>query len=361
MPDYELKRLQEVNRYLKLKISKEKELQEITEVAAKICNSPIALITLIDEATQYMKFKVGTSILTNTRENAFCNYVISQDDVVVIPDTGKDPMFAHHPLRDGETNVQFYAGAPLKTKDGLNLGSLCVIDHQAGNLTDIQITMLGVLAQQVIHILESDLSRQILNEQYLETKRNEITLRSLFESSGSCQMLIDRKFNLLFFNKAIFDFMLQHYNRELALGQPVTDFIGADFYTEFVGNCGRVLLGETITSESHLQADGISFWWQFNYSPAYDPEGEIIGISYNATNVTDLKVAKAETIEHEQMLKAIAFIQAHELRRPVSSILGLMSLIKMDEALADIEEVVMLERAALEMDSIIRRLVSYTD
>lgn len=358
MPHRELQRLQEVNRYLKLKISKEGELQEIAEFAAQICGTPIALITLIDDDTQFIKFRVGTDLTETTRADAFCSHVISQNEVLIVPDTGLDSRFINNPLRKGKTDIQFYAGAPLKTHDGMNLGSLCVIDHKARQLTDVQVNMLTILAKQVIHILEFDLSLQILKDQYIETKRNEITLRSLFESSGSCQMLVDRQLNLVFFNKAIYDFMINNYQRKLVVGNRITDVIGDDFMEESLRNFKLALSGQSITREFHLENAGEILWWQFNYTPAYNPEGEIIGVSYNATNVTDVKTARAETIEHEQMLKAIAFMQAHEIRKPVSSILGLMSLIKLDDDLAQKDEIVLMERAVIELDTVIKKIVS---
>ena len=82
MPLRELERLVTVNRFLKLEISKEKELQEVVELAAKICGTPTALITLIAEDTQHIKFKVGFEPETTSRADAFCNHVIEQDEVI---------------------------------------------------------------------------------------------------------------------------------------------------------------------------------------------------------------------------------------------------------------------------------------
>ncbi|TDO20243.1 GAF domain-containing protein [Pedobacter duraquae] len=358
MPHRELQRLQEVHRYLKLKISKESELQEIAEFAAQICGTPIALITLIDHDTQYVKFRVGTDLAETTRTDAFCSHVITQDEVLIVPNTGLDSRFSNNPLRKGKTDIQFYAGAPLKTQDGMNLGSLCVIDHQARQLTDVQVNMLTILAKQVIHILEFDLSLQILKDQYLETKKNEITLRSVFESSGSCHMLLDLDLNMLFFNKTVYDVMLDTYKKELVVGNSIMEIIDTDFRDEFLSNINRALAGESITRESSLRHEGKVYFWRFNYFPAYNSAHEIIGVSYNATDVTDIKTAEAQTIEHEQMLKAIAFMQAHEIRKPVSSILGLMNLIKLDPELAAKEEIMMMDLAVAELDASIKKIVS---
>ena len=360
MPDNDFNRLKAVYRYLELDISKEKELQEISDIAAQICNTPIALMTLIDEATQYIKFKNGSSSKSVGNQDAFCSTVIHQGEIIVVQDTALDPRFAGNPLGEGEKNIQFYAGAPITTKDGMNLGSLSVMDHVARSLTEMQTKMLSVLAKQAVQILEYDLSSQIRNAQYLQTKKNENILLSLFESSGSCQMLVGRDFELIFFNKAIYDFTLKHYGYRLVLGEKVIRFISPENMDDFSQTFELALSGQNVTKEYNVRTENKVSWWKFNFQPALNAEGKTIGVSYSATEITDVKTAKAETLEHEQMLRAIAFIQSHEIRRPVASILGLVNLMKLEDELAGKEEIVMLEHAALELDNTIRRIVGYS-
>src|SRR5471030_75989 len=109
MPQKELERLQAVTRFLKLKVSKEKEIQEIVELAAEICQTPTALITLLDHDTQYIKFRVGSDLETTTRQDAFCNHVIEQYEVMVVSDALKDERFVNSSLVTGDSSVRFYA------------------------------------------------------------------------------------------------------------------------------------------------------------------------------------------------------------------------------------------------------------
>jgi light-regulated signal transduction histidine kinase (bacteriophytochrome) len=102
-------------------------------------------------------------------------------------------------------------------------------------------------------------------------------------------------------------------------------------------------------------------WWNYNYAPALDAEGEIIGVSYNAINISDLKLKEQQSMAKDESLKAIAFIQSHEIRRPVSSIIGLMNLFKAQDYQSTREELMMLECAVLELDDKIRLIVNYTE
>ena len=176
MPRKELERLQAVDRFLKLKISREDELQELVNCAAEICETPIAMITLIDADTQHIRYRFGIDLVKTARADAFCNYTIQNEGIFIVPDTGKDQRFVDHPYRTGASNIQFYAGASLTTVDGINLGSLCVVDHQPKELSAVQQSMLGILSKQVVHILEFDYSLEVLKSQFLEAKANEIKL-----------------------------------------------------------------------------------------------------------------------------------------------------------------------------------------
>lgn len=136
MPLRELERLQAVNRFIKLEISKEKELQEIVELAASICGTPTALITLIGEDMQYIRFKTGFKYNTTRRKDAFCNHVIEQDELFMVLDTDLDNRFINNPLVTGGPHIRFYAASPLTTQDGHHLGSLCVIGQAPGELSE---------------------------------------------------------------------------------------------------------------------------------------------------------------------------------------------------------------------------------
>jgi hypothetical protein len=354
-------RLQAVDKFLNLNISRENELTEIARYAAEICCTPMAFITLLSADTQHILFCVGSDLKQTSRKDSFCNYTIMQDDVLVVPDTSKDERFMDNPLSDRTGfNIQFYAGAPLITKDGHNLGSLCVTAHEPMELSEIQQKMLAVLSRQIIHILDFDVSLAMLNEQYLEAKKSEIKLSSFFESSISCHLLIGKDLEVLAFNKTLAEIMRINHGLEMRIGNSVIDYIDDVFFPEFFTNFKKALLGKHIQNERPMITEGKKIWWNYNYVPALDADGEIIGVSYNAINITELKLKEQESIAKDESLKAIAFIQSHEIRRPVSSIIGLMNIFKAEGYQSTREELIMLERAVLELDDKIRLIVNHT-
>ena len=122
---------------------------ELTELAAKICETPISLISLVDENRQWFKSRHGLDATETPRDYAFCAHAILGDDLFVVPDSSKDERFSDNPLVTGEPRVHFYAGYPLEVSNNLKVGTLCVIDHKPRNLTEEQRQALKVLGNQV--------------------------------------------------------------------------------------------------------------------------------------------------------------------------------------------------------------------
>src|SRR6185295_1894172 len=121
----EAKRLKVLWQYDVLDTVPEEVFDDLTELAARICEAPISLV---DEDRQWFKAKVGVTIKETSRDISFCGHAIEQDDLFIIPDATKDERFAHNPLVTSDPKIRFYAGAPLITPDGHALGTLCVID-----------------------------------------------------------------------------------------------------------------------------------------------------------------------------------------------------------------------------------------
>jgi diguanylate cyclase (GGDEF)-like protein len=127
----------------------EKAFDDITRLAAYICGTPIALISLVDASRQWFKSKVGLDVAETARDIAFCDYTIKQGEVLIVPDALTDRRFATNPLVTCEPYIRFYAGVPLLTTEGHALGTLCVIDYLPREMTSGQVEALSTLGHQV--------------------------------------------------------------------------------------------------------------------------------------------------------------------------------------------------------------------
>ena len=153
-PKNESKRLEVLWQYDVLDTVPEAVFDDLAELAAKICESPIALISLIDEDRQWFKSKVGISVQETSRDISFCAHAIKGEDLFIVPDATKDLRFADNPLVKFAPKIRFYAGAPLITPDGFALGTLCVIDMVPRALRPDQRQALMILARHVMTQLE---------------------------------------------------------------------------------------------------------------------------------------------------------------------------------------------------------------
>lgn len=132
----------------------EEVFDDLTELAAQICEAPMALISLADEKRQWFKAKVGVTVNEISRDLSFCAYAINQPDLFIVADATQDERFANNPLVTSESKIRFYAGAPLITPDGQTLGTLCVIDKVPRELRPDQKQTLHILTRHVVSQLE---------------------------------------------------------------------------------------------------------------------------------------------------------------------------------------------------------------
>jgi GAF domain-containing protein len=150
----EKKRLAVLWQYEVLDTVPEELFDDLTELAARICEAPIALISLVDEKRQWFKSRIGLSVQETARDQSFCTHAIMQPDLFIVPDATLDPRFAQNPYVTGEPKIRFYAGAPLVTPDGHALGTLCVIDKVPRQLKPDQQQALRILGRHVVSQLE---------------------------------------------------------------------------------------------------------------------------------------------------------------------------------------------------------------
>jgi GAF domain-containing protein len=170
----EAKRLKVLWEYEVLDTVPEEVFDDLAELAAHICEAPIALISLVDEKRQWFKSRVGTTLSETSREVSFCAYAIAQPDLFIVPDATLHPRLAANPLVTTDPKIRFYAGAPLITPDGYALGTLCVIDKVPRQLRPDQKQALRILARHVVSQLE--LRRR--NKQLVDVRKENERLKT---------------------------------------------------------------------------------------------------------------------------------------------------------------------------------------
>lgn len=155
IPPDEAERLEGLRRYGVLDTEPELAFDRITSLAARLFDVPIALVSLVDEHRQWFKSCIGIDDTETRREISFCAHAILEDDVMVVPDATRDRRFEDNESVLGDPWVRFYAGAPLRTADGLKLGTLCVVDTDPRpEFTDDEQQLLADLAAIVMNELE---------------------------------------------------------------------------------------------------------------------------------------------------------------------------------------------------------------
>lgn len=178
-------RLRVLREYLVLDTGPEARFDEITHLASRICNAPIALMSLVDADRLYFKSHVGLDSQETPFPHAFCGHAIKQRGIFMVSDSHADARFAGHPLVTEPPHIRFYAAAPLVTPTRHAVGTLCVIDHVPRSLNADQSLALEVLARQIIVQLEQRRTISELKEAISTIK----TLQGLLSICAWCKKI----------------------------------------------------------------------------------------------------------------------------------------------------------------------------
>ena len=169
----EAARVAALHKYAILDTEPEQAFDDLVLLASFICKTPIALISLVDDARQWFKSRIGISISETPREIAFCATAIQQPDIFVVPDTLNDERFRNNPLVVSEPKVRFYAGAPLIDEEGYALGTICVLDRTPREFDPDQQAALKALSRVALAQLEFRRNLMLLKEALIDRTKEE--------------------------------------------------------------------------------------------------------------------------------------------------------------------------------------------
>ena len=155
LPGNEKQRMETLRGYKILDTPPDEAFDDLVRIASIVCQTPISLVSLVDEQRQWFKARVGLAATQTSREHAFCAHAVRQRDILEIPDAQRDVRFAENPLVVGDPGIRFYAGAPLTGTDGTAAGTLCVIDRKPRVLTMEQREVLKALSRVATRLLTS--------------------------------------------------------------------------------------------------------------------------------------------------------------------------------------------------------------
>ncbi|WP_395007484.1 sensor domain-containing diguanylate cyclase [Undibacterium sp.] len=156
-PANEAERLHALRTLQILDTSHEERFDRVTRMAKRMFGVEISLVSLVDEDRQWFKSSQGLDASETPREISFCGHAINQDGLFIIPNAIEDVRFSDNPLVIEAPNIRFYAGYPLKLRQGINLGTLCLIDSKPKHLNEEDkqlLNDLGAMIEQEIRSIQ---------------------------------------------------------------------------------------------------------------------------------------------------------------------------------------------------------------
>ncbi|NND77632.1 MAG: response regulator [Flavobacteriales bacterium] len=313
LPKNEEQRIDKLHSYNILDTDPEESFDDLTKLAAQICDVPICLISLVDEDRQWFKSRVGLDAKETSRDISFCQYAIMEEHVLEVNDPLNDERFADNPLVTGDPSIRFYAGAPLLDEDGLAMGTLCVIDQKPKELTKDQKAALQFIANSVIRMIQL---RKKNEERSQYAKFFEMSLDML------CIAGTDGFFKEL--NPA-FTKILGWTEEELK-SKPFLEFVHPDDAVSTLAEVDKLARGATTIGfiNRYKCQDGNWKWMHWNCQPVAET-GELFAVAHD---ITELKEANEMARRSVKAKDSFLANMSHEIRTPLNAIIGFTDLLQ---------------------------------
>ncbi len=316
LPPDDLERLRELGSYGILDTAPERAFDRITRLATRIFRTPIAAVNFIADQRQWLKSCVGLSLTETSREVSICAFAILSPDVMVIPDAREDPRFQTNPFVAGQGGVRFYAGAPLITPRGHQLGTLCVVDTKPRpeGLSEEEKSTLA------------DLAAIVMDE--LELRTTDRQFRAVMDTIPALVSYVGLDARYRRANKAYGEWF--GVDAADVRGRHLSEVIGQEQFERIRTHVEAALAGETRTFETLAPPQPTERSLNLTFAPDFDEAGRVKGFVVLAREITDQKRLEVTQRRKEARLRFLTELDdamrpitdAHEITQSAARLMG---------------------------------------
>jgi PAS domain S-box-containing protein len=340
--EIERERIKVLQEYQILDTPEEKIFDDLAKIAAFVCKVPYAFISMIDRNRQWHKAKVGSELNNTPRNLTFCTHTIEDNILLEVEDATVDERFKHNPFVQGFPKLRFYAGFPIQSPTGYNVGTVCVVDQTPKKLNDEQREILQCIANQVTELLEYrkkifDLKESIIEEavKHDHQSQSNISKDYVYNALRHSVALIEfnDKGKIVNVNQKYLDMF--GYDFEELVNKPQTVLVPAIEASNLVEIWKMLKVGEYQSGIfQRKRKQGNVMWIDATYIPVLNDQNKLVRVLKIARDVTkqveaDDQMLKAKQIAEKASIARDNFLanMSHEIRTPMNAILGFTDLL----------------------------------
>lgn len=353
IPENEEERIKALHSYHILDTVREEEFDRLVRLALQVCDVPIGLITLVDQDRQWFKSVIGLDTSQTSREVSFCQYTIMKNEMLVVEDAWQDERFVNTPLVTGDPNIRFYAGQALIDPQGFALGSFCIIDRKPRTLSEAQLDIIKILADEAVSNIVARKERERIRK-----------FENLFRLSNDLMWVMNKDGLVLEFNAEFYAFC--------KVGASDTNISIFNFLDE----AGKVLLQDyfdNMRTKPQASYEALPFFIEQKNEPGYlewnlswDPTTESVYVV--ARDITEKIRLNQELVEAKEIAERNAASKdlflanmSHEIRTPLNAIIGFSTLLADSRLDKDQREhASIIQRASNHLLSIINDILDFS-